>query len=118
MAVAPGIWVRAILERPEKSLGKYTTVATDLLSFGKMLEIWGEVMGKRTAYLECTPESWANAFGEAGVELAAQFQWGEALEEWGKLVPDEEYVNKEELGIGDEVPGFTKAIEALKEHFA
>lgn len=72
-----GIYVRAILTRPEVSLpGKYTVVYTGAMTFPEMLKVWGEVTGKQAVYIETTPqeckELWGQGFGE---ELDLQYQY-------------------------------------------
>lgn len=113
MAIVPGLFAKAILAQREKSLGKYCFVATEMLSFGKMLEIWGEVLGRKTAYIETTVEGEKALFGPPGEELALQMKMGEMVTDWSSFAPKELWLTKEELGIGGE-HGFRPTVEKMK----
>lgn len=111
--VTPGLYARQIIAHPEKTKGRYVDVSPEVLTFGKMLEIYGEVTGRQTVYLEITPESFEQVWGPAGKEMADQFTYGEQFKEgWG--APNS--VSKEELGIkDDEWPGMKQTLESLKD---
>jgi hypothetical protein len=114
MDTIPGQFAAAILRHPEKSKGKTIFVAAEFLSFGDMLKIWGEALGRRTVYVETTVESFTNLWGPAGEEMALQFKWGEEMD-WSSDLGGGQFVTKEELGIENCV-GFRSTIEKLK-HF-
>lgn len=113
MAIVPGMFAKAILAHPEKTLGRYCFVASETLTWRKMLEIWGEVMGRKTAYVETTVEGATALFGPVGEELALQMKWGEEVAGWGSVVPSGKLLTREELGLGEE-HGFRASVEKLK----
>lgn len=113
METIPGQWTSAILAQPQKTLGKYVLVAAEFITFGEMLKVWGEVMGRKTAYVETTTESITELWGPAGEEMALQFKWGEEVDWSEGFGVGHLMVSKEELGIKDCV-GFRATIEKLK----
>ncbi|KAJ4287573.1 hypothetical protein N0V90_012276 [Kalmusia sp. IMI 367209] len=110
--ITPGIWTRQIVANPDKTKGKYVDIAPETLSFGKMLEIYGEVTGRQTAYLQVSVKDFENVWGVGGKELADQLVFGEQFKSgWGSV----NSVSKEDLGIkDDEWPGFRQTLEGLK----
>ena len=114
MQVTPGIWVKAILENPSKSQGKYALLSTETLSFAEYLETWSQVTGKRSSYVECSVDDWVKVWGPPGQELALQFQWGETVKDWWDEFIPEPRVSAEELGISMEGIGTKAALEKLK----
>ncbi|KAF2471148.1 NAD(P)-binding protein [Lindgomyces ingoldianus] len=112
MIVTPGIWVRQILALPEKTLGKYSIVAPEILSFGEMMKIWSEVTGRPGVYVQCSKEAYEEIWGLPGNEMAMQLKFGEEITDW---MANFDWVNMEELGIKkEEVPGCKMALEGLK----
>lgn len=99
--------------RPELTKGKYVDIAPETLSFGKMLEIYGEVTGRQTAYIQSSVEDYVSLWGIPGKELADQLVFGEQFKDgWGSS----ESISKEDLGIkDDEWPGFKQTLEGLKD---
>jgi len=98
MNTVPGLFVRACIEHPEKSLGKYVYVATYYLSFPEMLKVWGEVLGRKTVYVEVSTESMKNLYGEGGLETALQCRLGETIL---AITSKEGLGTAEELGLQD-----------------
>lgn len=112
MTVNPGIWVRQILANPDKSKGKYTTVATETVTLGDMLNIWSEVTGRQGIYIQCSRKDYENLWGVAGDEITDQWDWAQIVSDWTAHV---DYVSKEELGIKpEETPGLKATLESLK----
>jgi len=111
--VTPGIWTRQILANPEKTKTKFVDIAPETLSFGEMLDIYGEVTGRQVGYVQCSIGDYEKIWGPGGKELADQLVFGEQFEQgWGS----EGGVPMAELGIKpEEVPGFRKTIESLKD---
>lgn len=108
-----GIWARQVLASGSKVYGKTANVALELWSFRQMLEGWSEVTGRKAVFVECSAETYTELWGEMGLELALQLQFGEEVEDAWKET--ETHVSAEELGIdADEVVGFKGAIEKLK----
>ncbi|KAF2121230.1 hypothetical protein BDV96DRAFT_206571 [Lophiotrema nucula] len=113
MTITPGTWVRQILANGSKTFGKYAIVASEILTFGELLEIWSQVSGREGAYLETTLDDFAKVWGVAGAEMGAQLKFGEVITDWGTNYPG--LISKEDLGITeDDAPGAKKALEALK----
>ncbi|KAL1638592.1 hypothetical protein SLS58_008805 [Diplodia intermedia] len=116
VSVTVGVWVRQVLAAPDKTLGKYASVFTEVVSFEKMAQYWGEVTGKPAVFTEITAEGYEQIWGIAGRELAAQLKFGEQISDWhahlGQLL-----VSKEDLGISpEEAKGFKHALEQVKAH--
>ena len=111
--VTPGVWTRQIIAKPELTKGKYTSIGPETLSYGKMLEIYGEVTGRQTAFIQISVEDCVKLWGVAGKELADQLAFNECCPRaWES--PD--YISKEELGIkDDEWPGLKETLESLKD---
>ncbi len=103
------MFVRAILARPEVSLpGRYTSVQTESLSHGEILDVWRKVTKKEAVYVECTAESFDQLYPVWGGELALQFRWNALVPDWS--IPG--MVTPEELGITGLI-GWEKALEGL-----
>ena len=98
MDVTPGVWTKAILEQPEKTHGKYVSLATEVLSWQGYLDIWSEVTGKRTSYIECSLDDFVKIWGIGGKELGMQLQWGSTVKDWMALAPLP-HLGPEDLGI-------------------
>jgi len=82
-------------------LGKYVYVATYYLSFPEMLKVWGEVLGRKTVYVEVSTESMKNLYGEGGLETALQCRLGETILDWFAITSKEGLGTAEELGLQD-----------------
>ncbi|GME52724.1 hypothetical protein VE03_03405 [Neofusicoccum parvum] len=109
ISVTPGIWVRQILANPQKSLGKYAGVATEVSTYEKMLQDWSEVTGKPAIFVEVSPETFEKLWGIPGREIAQQFQFGEHIDDWYANT-EGRFVTQEELGIKpEEARGFKMA---------
>ncbi|KAL0261919.1 hypothetical protein SLS55_003352 [Diplodia seriata] len=116
VSVTVGVWVRQVLAAPDKTLGKYASVSTEVISFEQMAQYWGEVTGKPAVFAEITAEGYEQIWGIAGRELADQLKFGEQISDWhahlGQLL-----VSKEDLGISpEEAKGFKHALEQVKAH--
>lgn len=113
--VTPGVYTRHIVERPELTKGKFVDITPEVLTFGDMLKIYGEVTGRQTGYFYVSPEAFADVWGVAGKEVADQFVFGEQFKN-GFTTPGS--ITKEQLGIkDDEWPGFRQTLESLKDQF-
>lgn len=104
--------MRQIVAKPELTKGQPVDIAPEVLSFGEMLKIYGEVTGRQTAYLQVSVEDFTSVWGPPGKELADQFVFGEQFANgWGLSA-----ITKEDLGIkDDEWPGFKETVESLKD---
>lgn len=96
--VTPGIWVRQILANPEKSLGKYAAVFTEVKTFQEMMDDWMAVTGKRGVIVPVSNEVCIELWGPFGLDVARQLRFGEIHPDWTISVKDR-FVGPEELGI-------------------
>lgn len=113
MYVTPGIWTSAILSQPEKTLGRYASVAPEFKSFAEYLAIWSEVTGKRASFVQCSVEDFVKIWGPPGEEYALQLRWEEEVPDWTEAIK-ENFVGMEELGISAEGIGHRAALERIK----
>ncbi|KAH8655221.1 hypothetical protein BX600DRAFT_482825 [Xylariales sp. PMI_506] len=115
MTVNPGIWVRQALATGKPSFGKYANVALEKWTFKEMLDVWGEITGKKGVVVECSIEAYTALWGAPGNELGLQFKFGELCDPW---VVTADHISPEDLGIDpNEVVGFRGTIEGLKALF-
>jgi hypothetical protein len=107
-----GTFVRAILTRPEKSLPSKTAIVTlgFTLSFPQLLEVWKKVTGKKVTYLRCSKEEFTSLYGDAGLELALQYQFMENVD---KMMDPPDLVEASELGI-TQLVGIEETLEELE----
>lgn len=93
-----GIFVQAILSRPDVSLpARYATVHVEALTFPQLLKIWTKVTGKEAVYMACSTEEYDALYPRFGEELGLQY-------EYMTNVPDAQtgepgLLSKEALGI-------------------
>jgi len=113
MKVNPGLWVRQIIAHPEKSLGKYANVMTEIMSFEDIVKVWSEVTGKQGVYVECSFKDFEKMWGVPGNEMASQFEFGVNVTDWNAAAKGA-FVGPEELGITEAI-GLKGALEALKD---
>ncbi|MCJ1305246.1 hypothetical protein MMC08_008060 [Hypocenomyce scalaris] len=110
--VNTGVYVRAILARPEVSLpAKYALVQTEALTMGQMLRVWERVTGKEAGFLECTLQEYDGLWPVLGKELGLQLRFNQAVPDWGGL--REGMVTGGELGIREGLVGFEEALKGL-----
>lgn len=115
LRVNPGIWVRQILASGTKAFGKTANMALELLTFQQMMDEWSKVTGKKGVFVECSAEDFTKLWGVLGLEMAAQFKFGESGNPWEETA---DFVKADELGIdASEVVGFSATIEGLKALF-
>lgn len=106
-----GVYVAAILKRPEVSLpAKYCIVTTDIVKYGDALKMWAEVLGRRAQYVECTPQEWEGIWGAPGMELCKQLKLNEVAEDWGAANVGD-VIGSEELGIQGQLVSLREALE-------
>jgi hypothetical protein len=107
-----GVFVKAILAQPGKTLGKYAVVVTDTPTHEEMLELWMAATGKKAAFLQVDAGDWCKAFGEPGEELYLNLK---AFEENPRWAFDNDPLNGKDLGIERELVGTKACFESLKE---
>lgn len=94
-----GIYVRAILERPEVSIpGKYAVVHTGAITFPEMLKAWEQGTGKHAVYLAATPEEYNAIWGERfGQQVVLQYQYMANVPD--AMIGEPGILSKVDLGI-------------------
>ena len=112
MDVTPGVWVRQILAFPDKTKGRYASVAPETLTFAEVLEIWSEVYDRESVYVQTTVQEYGSMWGPGGLELASQLVFGEHVPDW---TTPYDHVSMEELDIKpEEAPGLRATLEGFK----
>ncbi|KAF9027954.1 NAD(P)-binding protein [Hymenopellis radicata] len=99
-----GVFVVAILSKPDLAKGKYITGVTDTLSFEEIIAMWGRAVGVEAQVQPVSFDEYVKgvvfgeAFGrEAGLNMVYFSVWNEGLKGWTKSTVKP--VTKEELGI-------------------
>lgn len=111
-SVNVGVFTKAILEQPEKTLGKYAAVVTDTPTHDEMLDYWMAATGKKAAFLEVNGNDWCKAFGEPGEELYLNLK---AFEENPRWAFDNNALSGKDLGIEKDLVGTKACLERLKD---
>lgn len=96
-----GVFAAAALAHPDKARGKYINVRSDVLTFTEILKVWSEVTGHEAEYLPMSFDSFARLWGPAGVEMAQQYAFGEAVDDW-EAQKKQDICQPEEIGIKKE----------------
>ncbi|KAI6914434.1 hypothetical protein KC334_g699 [Hortaea werneckii] len=96
-----GTYVRAALDYPEKSHGKYVNVRTDRMTFTEILKIWSSATGKHAQYIPVSIEAFESLWGPYGREMALQYFSGELWPDWDELEPSK-MCSRADLLIADE----------------
>ncbi|KAK0482758.1 putative hscarg dehydrogenase [Armillaria novae-zelandiae] len=97
-----GVFVSAILAKPEITLpSKFVLGSVETLTMGKVLELWGEVNGVETVFVQKDLEEYEASFPAGpvfGKELGLNMKFFEfGMGGWAKR--GEEILTKEDLGI-------------------
>ncbi|KAJ0159308.1 NmrA-like family domain-containing protein 1 [Colletotrichum tanaceti] len=109
-----GIVVKAVLEQPEKTYGKFVPILTDMIPWTTVVEGWSKTTGKTAAYAELSDAEAVKLLGPAfGKDMAQQFRFSEQHPDWYGYHPDST-VSIKDLGIEGEVYGWEKALEYYK----
>ncbi|KAI7369229.1 hypothetical protein KC354_g2092 [Hortaea werneckii] len=96
-----GTYVRAALDHPEKSLGKYVNVRTDRMTFTEILKLWSSATGKHAQYIPVSIDAFESLWGPYGREMALQYFSGELWPDWDELEPSK-MCSRADLLITDE----------------
>ncbi|KAK0457232.1 putative hscarg dehydrogenase [Desarmillaria tabescens] len=99
-----GVFVSAIMAKPDICLpSKYVLGSVEILTMGKTLELWGEVTGVETVFVQKDMDDYVSSFPAGpvfGKELGLNMKFCEfGLSGWSKR--GEKIVTKEDLGIKD-----------------
>ncbi|KAK0481183.1 putative hscarg dehydrogenase [Armillaria luteobubalina] len=97
-----GVFVAGILAKPEITLpSKYVLGSVEELTLGRTLQIWGEVTGGQTVFIQKTLDDFAASFPGGpvfGKEVGLNMQFCDAgLKGWSK--GNDRILTKEDLGI-------------------
>lgn len=111
-SVNVGVFAKAILEQPDKTLGKYAAVVVDTPTHDEVLTYWTAATGKGAAFLQVDGSDWCKAFGEPGEELYLNLK---AFEENPKWAFDNDPLSGKDLGIEKDLVGTKACLEKLKE---
>lgn len=112
VSINAGVFTKAILEQPEKTLGKYAAVVTDTPTHDEVLNYWTAATGKAAAFLEVKGSDWCKAFGAPGEELYGNLK---AFEENPRWAFDNDPLLGKDLGIEKDVVGTKACLERLKD---
>ncbi len=106
-----GVFAKAILEQPDKTLGKYAAVVADTPTHDEMLDYWMAATGKKAAFMQVDSGDWCKAFGEPGEELYLNLK---AFEENPRWAFDNSPLLGKDLGIEKDLVGSKACLESLK----
>ncbi|PTB34959.1 uncharacterized protein TrAFT101_006364 [Trichoderma asperellum] len=94
-----GLFVRAIIEQPGKTLGgKFVYGVTDIMTAGEMLATWASAHGVEAEYVQVDKETYYNLWpqwGRAMVKMHEYLEWAKESSFSGEDV----VLSKEDLGI-------------------
>lgn len=107
-----GVFTKAILEQPEKTLGKYAAVVADTPTHDEVLKYWMAATGKTAVFLQVDSNDWCKAFGEAAEELYLNLK---AFEENDRWAFDNDPLSGKDLGIEKDLVGTKACLEKLKD---
>ncbi|KAK0203267.1 putative hscarg dehydrogenase [Desarmillaria ectypa] len=99
-----GVWIGAIVAKPEITLpSKYVLGSVETLMMSRILELWGEVTGVETVFVQKDMEDYVASFSAGpvfGKEVALNMKFCEfGLSGWSKS--GVKVLTKEDLGIED-----------------
>ena len=107
-----GITAKAVLEQPEKTLGRYTSAVADFPTHEEVVQYWSEVTGKPAAFMHVSGDDYVKAFGPPAEEIYANLQ---AFEENPKWSFDNNPLTAKDLGIEKLLVGTKATMESLKD---
>lgn len=107
-----GVFVKAILEQPGKTLGKYAAVVADTPTHEEVMGFWATATGKQAAFMHVDAGDWCKAFGEAGEELYLNLKCFQDDPRWAF---DNNPLVGKDLGIEKELVGTKACLESLKD---
>ena len=101
------------LQIPDNTLE--LTGASETITMKELLKIWSRVTGKEGVFVQVSPESFAEMWGEpGGKELADMYEFCQFVTDWG-VHRQGNLLTPEDLGIKKgELVGMERALEGLK----
>ncbi|KAL4879868.1 hypothetical protein BJY04DRAFT_228793 [Aspergillus karnatakaensis] len=109
-----GMFVEAILKRPEVSKGRYVLAGIETLTVEELLQRWGKITGKPTVHIPTSLEVYDQLYPGWGAEIGVMLQFWEAVgaRSWSKT--GETILTKEDLGIDEsQLVGLDAAIAEI-----
>jgi hypothetical protein len=98
-AINVGLFVRAIIEQPSKTLGgKFVNGVTDIMTAGELLATWASVRGVEADYVQIDKATYYSLWpqwGQAMDKMHEYLEWAKDRSFWGEDV----ILSKEDLGI-------------------
>lgn len=98
-AINVGLFVRAIIEQPSKTLGgKFVNGVTDIMTAGELLATWASVRGVEADYVQVDKATYYSLWpqwGQAMDKMHEYLEWAKDRSFWGEDV----ILSKEDLGI-------------------
>jgi hypothetical protein len=97
-AVNVGLFVKSILEQPQKTLpGKFVLAATDDMTAGELAAAWAHLQGKKSVYLEVEKETYYNMWPIWGEEMDISHMYWELMKD--QSFSGESCLTKDDLGL-------------------
>ncbi|PMD29014.1 NAD(P)-binding protein [Hyaloscypha variabilis F] len=97
-AVNVGLFVKSILEQPQKALpGKFVLAATDDMTAGELVAAWAHLQGKESVYLEVDKETYYNMWPIWGEEMDISHMYWELMKD--QSFSGESVLTKDDLGV-------------------
>ncbi|KAH8803674.1 hypothetical protein F5884DRAFT_712563 [Xylogone sp. PMI_703] len=107
-----GIFISVILKQPQLTHGKYVLASVEHTTIGRMLELWSEVTGKPSVYVQTdSMETFDSVWPMWGREMGVMMRY---FEEFGENSwSGEQVLTSKELGIKDKFVGIRETYEAM-----
>ncbi|KAN0106868.1 NAD(P)-binding protein [Hyaloscypha variabilis] len=97
-AVNVGLFVKSILEQPQKTLpSKFVLAATDDMTAGELAAAWAHLQGKESVYLEVDKETYYNMWPIWGEEMDISHMYWELMKD--QSFSGESVLTKDDLGV-------------------
>jgi len=97
-AVNVGLFVKSILEQPQKTLpGKFVLAATDGMTAGEPAAAWAHLQGKESVYLEVDKGTYYNKWPIWGEDMDISHMYWELMKD--QSFSGESVLTKDDLGV-------------------
>ena len=109
-----GVFVKAILSQPEKTLnGKFVLAYAEETTAGAMLQTWGKAQDKQTQYVQVNDETFNAIWPMWAEEIGVMMQFWEEVgdKSWSG---EKEILTKKDLGIKEPLQDLEQSFAALK----
>ncbi|OGM48457.1 hypothetical protein ABOM_003417 [Aspergillus bombycis] len=95
-----GLFVKAILEHPEKTtLGKTVSAFTEQTTPEKLLQSWAKVNGKKALYVEVNIKTFSTLWTNAGVDVIAKMMDFHRYMDRNPWAGSKDILTKDDLGV-------------------